>query len=76
MFSDSKVSSNQKILFMSSWKFFQEDSFSTRSKRYNFNLIQNKGHFEKNEIKTFMKGLLEGLTHMHENRIMHRDLKP
>ena len=41
-----------------------------------FKIIQAKGHFSKAETKTFMKGLLEGLCHVHGNRIMHRDLKP
>lgn len=34
------------------------------------------GRFSKQEIRDIMAGLLRGVRHMHDKRIMHRDLKP
>lgn len=41
-----------------------------------YDLIKNKHKFHPNEIRTIMKGILEGLALMHSKKIMHRDLKP
>ncbi len=41
-----------------------------------YDKIQAKHKFTPAQVKTVMKGLLEGLEYMHEKRIMHRDLKP
>ena len=42
-----------------------------------FNKIQRQnGCFRDQQIKHFMAGLLNGIAHLHKNRIMHRDLKP
>lgn len=42
-----------------------------------FHRIQERnGYFTDDEVKEFMLGLLRGLKRMHEERIMHRDLKP
>ena len=38
--------------------------------------IKNRHKFTSLEIKTVMKGILEGLEVMHAHQIMHRDLKP
>jgi len=38
--------------------------------------IKSKHKFTSIEIKMIMKGVLEGLEVMHEEKIMHRDLKP
>lgn len=37
---------------------------------------QTNGYFSKEEIQSFMSGLLGGLSHLHSHRIMHRDIKP
>ncbi|KAE8357384.1 kinase-like domain-containing protein [Aspergillus caelatus] len=36
----------------------------------------NRGQLEPNIIKSFVYQLLRGVAHCHENRILHRDLKP
>lgn len=42
-----------------------------------FNRIQlQNGNFSEQDIKSFMAGFLNGIEHLHKNRIMHRDLKP
>lgn len=42
-----------------------------------FQAIQErKGHFSQDEVRAITSGLLAGLSHIHANRVMHRDLKP
>lgn len=41
-----------------------------------YDKIKNKYKFSVDEIKTVMRGILQGLEAMHAKNIMHRDLKP
>lgn len=42
-----------------------------------FQLIQErKGNFSNDEVRKIVVGLLSGLKHIHQSRVMHRDLKP
>lgn len=38
--------------------------------------MKSKHKYSTDEIKDILRGLLEGIAHMHSRRIMHRDLKP
>lgn len=38
--------------------------------------MKSKHRYSGDECKIIMKGLLEGIAHMHSRNIMHRDLKP
>ncbi|EGR29475.1 protein kinase domain protein [Ichthyophthirius multifiliis] len=38
--------------------------------------IKSKHKYQNEEIKYMIRGLLEGVAHMHSKNIMHRDLKP
>ena len=41
-----------------------------------YDKIKSKTKFAPEQIHNIMRGLLQGLEHMHTKRIMHRDLKP
>ena len=41
-----------------------------------FDLIYSKVKIEPKHIKCLVKQLLEAVKYMHENKVMHRDLKP
>lgn len=41
-----------------------------------YDKIKNKYKFSMEQIRTIMRGILEGLEAMHLKNIMHRDLKP
>jgi calcium-dependent protein kinase len=41
-----------------------------------YDLVKTKYKFKSSEIIGIMRGLVEGLEHMHAKRMMHRDLKP
>jgi serine/threonine protein kinase len=41
-----------------------------------YDKVKARHKFTQKEIKTVMKGILEGLEVMHSKEIMHRDLKP
>ena len=39
-------------------------------------LLTSWSSFKEDEISRFMKGLVEGISYMHDINIIHRDLKP